>query len=274
MLQQDLDRKTKEVGCLKTKLQQKHERMSQVESFLARQDDELMYTYTDGAENAILEKHQNDHLKTRLQMEKIDCQIQLTKALLQKKDIESKLNAVKHSLKLSEKICQRAQELYQKSTASRRNSLVPRPTSGIGSRSTSVSSTTSEDSDVFVSKLASVKPDTNISELETHNQSTEEHLQIKYLSVKKPANARSPTPNTESIMEEQDSASTAVAYLNVNVKGKTKGSRPRTSALPSGAQRSHRTSSASSSGAHHRRCPATHGQTHRPSHRTQVAKNE
>ena len=86
MLQQDLERKTEVVGCLKKELQQKHEQMSHVESLLAKQqDDELMYTYTDGAESIVLEKHQNDHLKTRLQMEKIDCQIQLTRALLHSK---------------------------------------------------------------------------------------------------------------------------------------------------------------------------------------------
>ena len=285
MLQQDLERKTKVVGCLKMELQQKHEQMSQVESLLAKQDDELMYTYTDGIESIVLEKHQNDHLKTRLQMEKIDCQIQLTRALLQKKDIESKLEAVEQSLELSEKICQKAQELYQKSTnASRKNSLVP-PSSRMSNRSTSFSSTTSEDSDVFVVKGASVSHSPkamsssnscdvtlNNSELDVHHQSAD--VQTKPLSVKKPATTRSPTPNTESVMEEQEGTSTAAtAYLNVD-RGKTKGSRPRTSALSSAAQRNHRISSASSGGAHHRRCPTKQGQTHRPSHKMQVAKHE
>ena len=159
MLQQDLQRKTEVVGSLKKELQQKHEQMSHVESLLAKQQDdvELMYTYTDGAESIVLKKHQNDHKKTRLQMEKIDCQIQLTRALLQKKDIESKLETVKQSLELSEKICQEAQELYQKSTsASSKNSLVP-PSSRTSNRSTSLSSTMSEDSDVFVVKSISVE---------------------------------------------------------------------------------------------------------------------
>ena len=268
MLQQDLDRKTKQVGGLKMELQQKHEQMSQVESLLAKQqDDELMYTYTDGAEGIVLEKHQNDHLKTRLQMEKIDCQIQLTRALLQKKDIESKLEIVKQSLELSEKVCQEAQELYQKSTsASRKSSLVP-PSSRMSNRSTSFSSTTSEDSDVFITKGASA----GNSEVDMHRQSTD--VQTKSLSVKKPAATRSPTPNTESVVEEQESASTTAAYLNVDRK--SKGSRPRASALPSGAQRNYRTSSTSSShSAHQRRYQGKQGQTHRPSHKTQVAKTE
>lgn len=285
MLQQDLERKTEVVGCLKKELQQKHEQMSQVESMLAKQqDDELMYMYTDGAESIVLEKHQNDHLKTRLQMEKIDCQIQLTRALLQKKDIESKLEAVEQSYELNEKICQKAQELYQKSTsASHKNSLVP-PSSRMSNRSTSFSSTTSEDSDVFVVKGAlvghspkamsssnSCDVTLNNLELDVHHQSTD--VQTKPLSVKKPATTHSPTPNTKSVMEEQDGTSTAAAYLNVD-RRKIKGSRPRTSALSSVAQRNHRTSSASSGGAHHRRCPTKQGQTHRPSHKTQVVKNE
>ena len=288
MLQQYHERMTKQVGSLKKELQQKHEQMSQVESLLAKQqDDELMYTYTDGAENIVLEKHQNDHLKTKLQMEKIDCQIQLTRALLQKKDIESKLEAVEQSLKLSEKICQKAQELYQKSTSESRRSSYVTQSSRKSNRSTSFSSTTSEDSDVFITKSASVshtaravsssnscdvKSDTNNSELDMHHQSTED-LPTKSLSVKKSTTTRSPTPNTESVIEEQEGTSTAAAaYLNVDKK--TKGSRPRTSALSSMAQRNYRTSSASSGGAHHRRCTAKQGQTHRPNHKTQAAKNE
>ena len=282
MLQQDLDGKTKQVGCLKKELQQKHEQMSQVESLLAKQqDDELMYTYTDGAESIILEKHQNDHLKTRLQMEKIDCQIQLARALLQKKDIESKLEAVKQNLELSKKICQKAQELYQKSASeSCKNSLVP-PSSRMSNCTTSFSSTASEDSDVFVIKSASVshspravsssnscdvKSDTSNLELDMHYQSTED-LPIKPLSIKKPTTTCSPTPNTESVKEEQEVALVAAAYLNVDRK--TKGLRPRTSALSSAAQRNYRTSSASSGGAHHRRCTAKQSQTHRPNHKTQ-----
>ena len=252
MLQRDLDRKTDEVGCLKKELQQKHEQMSHVESLLAKQqDDELMYTYTDGAESIILEKHQNDHRKTRLQMEKIDCQIQLTRALLQKKDIESKLEAVKQNLDVSETICQRAQELSRKR---------------MSNRSISFSSTTSEDSDVFVSKgtsarhssnpvlLSNSKLDTNKSELHVdHNTDPV----IKPHTVKKPANSRS----------------TVAAHSNID-REKDKGSRPRTSTLPSAAQRNYRTSSASSGDAHHRRCTTKQSQTHRPSHKTQVAKNE
>ena len=187
MLEQDLDRKTKEVDCLKKELKQKHERKSEVESLLARQDYELTYTHTDhdGAENAVLEKHQNDHLKTRLQIEKIDCQIQLTRALLQKKNIESKLNAVKHNLELNKKICRRSQKLYQKSAASRRVRI----------RSTSVDQ-----------------------------------------------------------------------YPGKNPRQR----------LSSEVQRSHRTSSVSSSGTHLRRNPSipTHSQVRQQSHQTQVAKNE
>ena len=285
MLQQDLDRKTKQVGYLKKELQQKHEQMSQVESLLAKQqDDELMYTYTDGAEGIVLEKHQNDHLKTRLQMEKIDCQIQLTRALLQKKDIESKLEVVKQSLELSEKVCQEAQELYQKSTsASRKNSLVP-PSSRMSNRSTSFSSTMSEDSDIFIPKSASVSHShkglsssngcditPSNSEVDVHRQSTD--VQTKSHLIKKSAATRSPTPNAESMAEEQESTSMTAAYLNVDRK--SKGSRPRASALPSGAQRNYRTSSAGSShSAHQRRYQGKQGQTHRPSHKTQVAKTE
>jgi hypothetical protein len=288
MLQQDLDRKTKQVGCLKKELQQKHEQMSEVESLLAKQqDDELMYTYTDGAEGIVLEKHQNDHLKTRLQMEKIDCQIQLTRALLQKKDIESKLEVVKQSLELSEKVCLEAQDLYQRSiSASRKSSLVP-PSSRMSNRSTSFSSTTSEDSDVFITKSASVSHSTKgmsssngcdnitpgISELDVHHRSAD--VQTKPLSVKKSAATRSPTPNTstESVVEGQEGTSTTAAYLNVDRK--SKGSRPRASALPSGAQRNYRTSSAGSShSAHHRRCQGKQGQIQRPSHKTQVVKTE
>ena len=141
MLQQDLDRKTVEVGNLKKELEQRHERMSQVGSLLAKQEcDEMVYTYTDTAEHNVLEKNQNDHLKTRLQMEKIDYQIQLTRACLQKKDIESKLDAVKHHLQMSEKVCQRTHELYKKSTGAA-HIVYPRSTS-------SFSSTTSDDSDV------------------------------------------------------------------------------------------------------------------------------
>ena len=186
MLEQDLDRKTKEVDCLKKELKQKHERKSEVESLLARQDYELTYTHTDhdGAENAVLEKHQNDHLKTRLQIEKIDCQIQLTRALLQKKNIELKLNAVKHSLELNKKICRRFRKLgYQNSAASHR---------------------------------------------------------VRIRSVGQ--------------------------YPGKN-------SRQR---LSSEVQRSHRTSSVSSSGTHLRRNPSipTHSQVRQQSHQTQVAKNE
>ena len=279
MLQQDLDRKTKQVGSLKKELQQKHEQMSQVESLLAKQqDDELMYTYTNGAEGIVLEKHQNDHLKTRLQMEKIDCQIQLTRALLQKKDIESKLEVVKQSLELSEKVCQEAQELYQKSTSgSRKNSLKP-PSSN--SRSTSFSSTTSEDSDVFFTKSASVSHShkglssssgCNItpgnSEVNVHRQSTD--VQTKSLSAKKSAATRSPTPSAESVAEEQEGTSTIAAYLNVNRK--SKGPQPRVGALP---QRNRTSSAISSHSAHQKRCQSKQGQTHRPSHKSQVAKTE
>ena len=244
MLQRDLDRKTNEVDCLNKELQQKHEQLSRVEFLLAKQlDDELMYTYTDGTESIVLEKHQNDHLKTRLQMEKIDCQIQLTRALLRKKDIESKLEVVKQNLDVSETICQRAQELYQK----RRSN-----------RSLSFSSTTSEDSDVFVSKGTSarrslnpvllsnssdVKLDANKSELHVCHYNTDPV--IKPHIVKKPANSRS----------------TVAAHLNMD-REKDKGSRPRTCTLPSAAQRNYRTSSASSGDAHHRRCTPKQSQTH------------
>ena len=278
MLQQDLDRKTKQVGSLKKELQQKHEQMSQVELLAKQQDDELMYTYTDGAEGIVLEKHQNDHLKTRLQMEKIDCQIQLTRALLQKKDIESKLEVVKQSLELSERVCQEAQELYQKSTSgSRKNSLKP---ASSNSRSTSFSSTTSEDSDVFFTKSTSVSHShkglssssgCNItpgnSEVDVHHQSTD--VQTKSLSIKKPAATKSPTPSAESVAEEQEGTSTTAAYLNVDRK--SKGPRPRADALP---QRNRTSSASSSHSAHQRRCQGKQGQTYRPSHKTQVAKTE
>ena len=153
---------------------------------------------------------------------------------------------------------------------SRKNSLVP-PSSRTSNRTTSFSSTASEDSDVFVIKSASVshspravsssnscdvKSDTSNLELDMHYQSTED-LPIKPLSIKKPTTTCSPTPNTESVKEEQEGALTAAAYLNVDRK--TKGLRPRTSALSSAAQRNYRTSSASSGGAHHRRCTAKTG---------------
>ena len=281
MLQQDLDRKTKQVGSLKKELQQKHEQMSQVESLLAKQqDDELMYTYTNGAEGIVLEKHQNDHLKTRLQMEKIDCQIQLTRALLQKKDIESKLEVVKQSLELSEKVCQEAQELYQRSTSASRKSSLVSPSSRMSNWSTSFSSTTSEDSDVFITKSASVSHSrkglsssngcditpSNL-EVDVHHQSTD--VQTKSVSVKKPAATRSSTPSAESVTEEQEGTSTTAAYLR-----KTKGSisRPRAGAVTSEAQRNRTSSTGSSHSAHQIRCQGKQGQTHRPSHKTQVAK--
>ena len=240
-----------------------------------------MYTYTDGAEGIVLEKHQNDHLKTRLQMEKIDCQIQLTRALLQKKDIESKLEVVKQSLELSEKVCQEAQELYQKSTSgSRKNSLKPPSSSN---RSTSFSSTTSEDSDVFIPKSASVSHShkglssssgcditPGNSEIDKHHQSMD--VQTKSLSVKKPAATQSPTPNAESMVEKQEGTSTTAAYLNVDRK--SKGPRLRAGALPSGAQRNRTSSAGSSHSAHQIRCQGKQGQTHRPSHKTQVVKTE
>ena len=194
ILQQNLDRKMKEIDCLKKELQRKQEQLSQVEqSLLEKQDDEVAYDYTDGAENSVLEKHQNDHLKARFQMEKIDHQSQLTKALLQKKDIESKLDVAKHGLELSEKTCRRAQELFQKSST---RSLMP-----------SVSRTTT--SDILVNKIATIshcaKPvSSNNScdvQLDTHNSAAaldvhHKNTESPYLvpvSAKKSATAWSPS---------------------------------------------------------------------------------
>ena len=83
LMQQSLDRKRLEVDSLKMELQLKHERMTQVGSLLAKQEyDEMVNSSLDAAEYDVLEKHKNDHLKTRLQLEMIDCQLQLTRALL------------------------------------------------------------------------------------------------------------------------------------------------------------------------------------------------
>lgn len=279
MLQKDLETKKKEVGCLKTELRQKHEHMSQVESWLANQDGELMNTNNEGAESVILEKHNNDHLKTRLQLEKIDCQFQLTKALLQKKEIELKLEAVEQSLVLNETICKRVQEQYQKSTdGSSTNGLVP-PTSRMQNRSTSFSSTTSEDSDVFSASithspptaLANNKLSHNPSEFNMHHQlQSTEYLQMKPFSVKSPTT----NYNTESVIEEQECATSAASYANIE-KGKPQGSRQRSGSLQTGPRRNYhnRASSASSGGARHGRNPAKHSQTYRSCHKTQAARN-
>ena len=118
-----------EVDGLKMELQLKHERMTKVGSLLAKQEcDEMVNSYLDAAEYDILEKHKNDHLKTRLQLEMIDCQVQLTRALLSKKDIESKVDALKRGLEMSENIYQEAQDLCQKSAsaaATCTNSFIP-----------------------------------------------------------------------------------------------------------------------------------------------------
>ena len=95
------------VDSLKTELQLKHEQMIQVGSLLAKQEcDEMVKSYLDAAECDTFKKHENDHLKTKLQLEIIDCQIQLTTALLRKRDIESKIDATKYGLEKSEHICQ------------------------------------------------------------------------------------------------------------------------------------------------------------------------
>ena len=128
-MQQRLDRKRLEVDGLKMELQLKHEQTTQVGSLLAKQEcDEMVNSYLDAAEYDALEKHKNDHLKTRLQLEMIDCQIQLTRALLNKKDVESKVDALKRGLDMSENIYQEAQDLCQKSTsaaATCTNSFLP-----------------------------------------------------------------------------------------------------------------------------------------------------
>ena len=115
-MQQNLDRKRLVVDSLKMELQLKHERVIQVGSLLAKQEcDEMVNSYLDAAEYDALEKHKNDYLKTRLQLEMIDCQIQLTTALLKKKDAESKIDAMKYGLDKGEYICQEPQEVHQKS---------------------------------------------------------------------------------------------------------------------------------------------------------------
>ena len=128
-MQQCLERKRLEVDSLKMELQMKHERMTQVGSLLAKQEcDEMVNSYLDAEEYDALEKHKNDHLKTRLQLEMIDCQVQLTRALLSKKDIESKVDAIRRGLEMSENIYQEAQDLCQKSisaTATCTNSFLP-----------------------------------------------------------------------------------------------------------------------------------------------------
>ena len=128
-MQQSLDRKRLEVDSLKMELQLKHEQTTQVGSLLAKQEcDEVVNSYLDAAEYDTLEKHKNDHLKTRLQLEMIDCQLQLTRALLDKKDIESKIDVIKRGLEMRKDVHHEAQDVHQKSasaTATHMNRFSP-----------------------------------------------------------------------------------------------------------------------------------------------------
>ena len=154
LMQQNLDRKMLEVNNLKKELQLKHERMTQVGSLLAKQEcDEMVISYIDAAEYDALEKHKNDHLKTRLQLEMIDCQVQLTRALLKKRDIESKLEAMKHDLETSEKIGQGAQELHQKSAIATHINFTPQASNHSNNFGKSSLSTVLESNNSCKSKL-------------------------------------------------------------------------------------------------------------------------
>lgn len=123
MLQQNLEKKTEEVQGLKNELGQRYDQVAQLQALLAKQalDDEV--ACSEATEHDILERHRNDHLKTRLEMEVIECQVQLTNACLQKKEVESKLERVEHRLQRSKKIYQRAQELYLSTLASQKAKL-------------------------------------------------------------------------------------------------------------------------------------------------------
>ena len=221
----------------------------------------------------------------------IDCQIHLTRACLQKKDIESKLDAVKLCLQMSEKVCQRAHELYmQKSTkATHKSSLMPQ-TAKIRSsdRSSSYSSTTSDDSDVFTGKslpmLNPVTPtaapshnsggDVILDEsqklngaslgLSVHHQSPNTAMSQKSTKAHSTRKcAASATSNVEFEIEEQHNSRATPHYVNTRTRGKSKGSRPRTNALPPGVKRTPHVIPSSNS---QKRSPSVHGQTHWPSH--------
>ena len=248
MLQQDLDVKTAEVGNLKKELEQRHERMSQVGSLLAKQEcNEMVYMYTDTAEHDVLEKNQNDHLKTRLQMEMIDCQIQLTRACLQKKDVESKFDAVKHHLQMSEKVCQIAHELYQESTnATHKSSLVPQTAKRSSIHSSSYSSTTSDDSDVFTGKgLPMLNPVTPTA-TKSHNNGGDAildesqklngaslgqdmyhqfpNISMSQKSTKAHSTRKCAASATSNIEFEQYNSRATPHYVNTRARGKSKGS--------------------------------------------------
>ena len=285
MLQQELDRKTTEVGSLKKELKTKHDRMTQIGSLIAQQEcDEMAYSYTDVSEFNVLEKHQNDHLKTRLQMEKIDCQIQLTRAWLQKSDIELKLDIVKHCLEMSESVCQRAEELYQKSVGGSKTGSLKSTKSKLSHRTPSMSSTASEESDVFSSRSSSVSQVVSPLQSNTSNQSEQlqtnlepaplqqedtstinatETQQLTPVPAKKTSASKAPTSAS---VEETDVQSKIEDSLRIYenttpAKGKRKSARPRSNALPTGAQRSNqkttRTSSSSSGGKQNYRNPST-----------------
>ena len=238
-------------------------------------------------EHDVLEKNQNDHLKTRLQMEMIDCQIQLTRACLQKKDTESKLDAVKCRLQMSEKVCQRAHELYlQKCTkATHKSSLMPRTAKRSSNRSSSYSSTTSDDSDVFTGKSSPMLNPVTPSHINGGDAILDKSLKLDGASLGQDMRHQSPdiamsqfksskahsarkcaasaTSNVEFEIEEQHNSRATPHYVNTRTRGKSKGSRPRTNALPPGVKRTPHVIPSSNS---RKRSPSVHGQTHWPSH--------
>ena len=118
MLQQDLERKTNEVDSLKKELEQKHKSVTDIESSLAKQalDDEVKYSYAyaDATVTDIHERHKSEHTKNRLEMELIECQIQLTKACFQKREVESKLQSVDQRLERSKMTQQKTHKVYEK----------------------------------------------------------------------------------------------------------------------------------------------------------------
>ena len=305
MLQQELDRKTAEVGTLKKELQTKNDRMAQVGSLLAKQEcDEMAYSYADATELNVLEKHHNDHLKTRLQMEKIDCQIQLTRAWLQKRDVEMKLGVVKQCLDMSKDVCQRAQELFEKSTNDNRKTDII-PPANMDTRSFSLSSTASEES-VFSNysrssslardqaalsyissrSLEAQSEETQAGDSQINTADSEQPTQVTD-SFKKSANSVTDPTSEREITEEHDgndnihnngnkNTSASIDTTSKKIKKITPHSRTRSDALAStaGQKRSpatRRSTSSTVNSSQNRRPPSAQGKsTHRLPHKTKT----
>lgn len=106
MLQKELEEKEAMVNFLSEQLEHNQKKSLEVEQWIQKQERDQMcaastpYSYTQ-SHNA-MERHESEHLKSRLQVESLRCKIRLTTAQVSKQQVQSRLHSLSHQLRNTE----------------------------------------------------------------------------------------------------------------------------------------------------------------------------